>query len=156
MSVGRAMPPPMAMAPSPAAPPAAGAPPPRKADSFFEKLARGVSDLFAAAPEEDLERGEGSNVTLLRGIIRINNEKRLAISFTLKNGIDWQLPDKAKIQLEGQELEVEVEREHSTQSGRLGYGAELRLVLKLTNGALPSKPIAIVLTEQGIAIELVA
>lgn len=150
--------PPMAMAPSPAAPGG----PVRKRDSFVDRLTRGISSVFGGVPEAgagayaDEGRHEGSAATLLRGIVRINNEKRLAISFTLQSDVDWRLPEKVKVVLDGQEIEVEVERQHSTQDGQLAFGHEVRLVLRLSR-ALPGKPLAVhVPGKAALVVELVA
>ena len=153
--------PPMAMAPAPAAPPMPAGPA-RKSEGFVERLARGVTGFFGselpaagggAQAEETF--GGGSEPTRLRGIIRINNDKRLAISFTLPNDIDWYLPEKVKVVLDGAEIEVEVELKHSTGSGQLAGGSEVRLVLRLL-GALPGKPLAVHVPGQtALVVELV-
>lgn len=168
--------PPMAMAPSPAAPPAPMAPmaPPareapsapvgalRESEGWMGRIARGISGIFGGdepaagggATYAEATRGGGPEV--LRGSIRINNKTRLAISFNLPSDFDWHLPQKVKVVLDGQEIELEVELKHSTQSGQLTSGSEVRLVLKLS-GALPSKPVAIhVAGETAIIVELAA
>jgi Ca-activated chloride channel homolog len=167
---------PMAAAPVPAAPiafyarrrryveppPMASAPAPAALARLAQRLTRGISTLFgsrgpAAGGGGDAEAGRGSSTepTVIRGTLRINNGKWLAISFTVPRDFPWRLPENVKVTLEGLEIELEVDDKVSTASGHLERGREVRLVLKLS-GRLPRRPLAVhVPGEAAIILELV-
>jgi Ca-activated chloride channel family protein len=150
--------------PAPMAPPAPAAPasPTRRSEGLLDRLARGISGIFggdepaAGGGVTYSEAARGSQPERVRGIVRINNERRLAISFTSSSDFEWRLPEKVTVTLDGQEIEVEVELKLSTQSGQLTSGSEVRLVLRLS-GALPGKPVSIYISgDTALIVELVA
>lgn len=146
MMVGAAMPPPMAAAPAAPPPPAT-----REGGGFFSRILRGfgASESLPAAAEAPLS-------TQVRGTIRINNATRFAVSFSFREDFDWHLPARVTLELAGQKLELEVEQRHSTQSGSLASGQEVRLVMKLS-APLPGLPSFLHIPgSEPILVELVA
>jgi len=141
--------PPMAAAPSPAARgPGAVARPPREQDGIFQRVMRTV---FGQRKPIDA----GSFPFHARGIVRINNERRLSVSFTVADVLDWSLPERLTVELEdGQKLDLEVETSLSTKSARIEPNQEVRLVLRLAE-RLPARPRYVRLHPAGF-IELVA
>jgi Ca-activated chloride channel family protein len=122
---GRGLPPPP-MAGAPAAP---AAPPPKRAGAGFFKR------LFSSP----------GSPPLITGKILVNNQRRLAISFE-PGDVDWLLPERVTVELaDGSSLSLDVEAKHSTASGRLTAGLQVRLVCRL-DGALPAAPRTLTIT----------
>jgi len=147
--------PPMAAAPSPARGPAV-ARPPRDQGGIFGKVMRTV--FGQRTPTEALSE-DASDVTspplYARGVVRINNERRLSVSFTVADAFDWSLPKRLTVELEdGQKVELEIETSLSTRSAKIEPQQEVRIVMRLAE-RLPSRPRYIHLHPAGF-IELVA
>jgi len=88
-------------------------------------------------------------------VVRINNERRLSVSFTVADAFDWSLPKRLTVELEdGQKVELEIETSLSTRSAKIEPQQEVRIVMRLAE-RLPSRPRYIHLHPAGF-IELVA
>ena len=140
--------------PMPATPVARDNTPSRGEDSLFR---RAIRTLFGGA--EEGERGFSGSVEGLRerGVVRVNDARRLVVSFMLSGAYDWSPPTRVVLELvDGQKIEVEVEVKSSTQAEPLTAGSRVRLVMNLER-ALPGALINIYLptTPEGV-IEIVA
>ncbi|MGC4093313.1 MAG: VIT domain-containing protein [Polyangiaceae bacterium] len=113
------------MAPVASTPAGAGADAPARSRGLLQR----VRGFFAGGGS--LEQAPPPSETL-RGLIRINNEKRFAIAIATSNELRWALPARVKLELaDGSSLVLEVEQKHSTQSGTIAAGLEIRLVCRL-------------------------
>ncbi|HYP98882.1 MAG TPA: VIT domain-containing protein [Polyangiaceae bacterium] len=140
--------------PMPAAPVARGGAPSGGEDGLFR---RAIRTLFGGA--EEGERGFSGSVEGLRerGVVRVNDARRLVVSFMLSGAYDWSPPARVVLELaDGQKIEVEVEVRSSTQAEPLTAGDRVRLVMNLER-ALPAALLNIYLptTPEGV-IEIVA
>ncbi len=162
VSAGRAPTPP------PGAPPAAGRPPqfvgappppvrgapsapeaPKRKGGLLEK----VREFFSPRDEEArtdlavLSEEDGDGALQVPGRIRLSNSKRLAVAFEFPHEVDWVLPARVQLVLaDGSVIEAEVEVPHTTATGRLEAGAQVRLVCKL-EAQLPQRLTHIVISE---------
>jgi hypothetical protein len=110
-------------------------------------------------PAAPAARGRASSLGGLRerGVVRVNDARRLVVSFMLSGAYDWSPPARVVLELaDGQKFEVEVEVKSSTQAEPLTAGSRVRLVMNLER-ALPAALINIYLptTPEGV-IEIVA
>jgi hypothetical protein len=123
---------------------------------------RGIKEFFVGSPtpaaaSEPLPEGAPPPSEKVTGSTRINNDKRLAIAFELKNASNWRLPERVTVELaDGSTLRLEVDQKHGTASGNIAAGVEIRLVCRL-DAKLPSAPVRLSIEyqdEPGWLVEL--
>jgi len=171
MRVGAALPPAPA-APAPA-PPAnrleeepgptrtrAGSTPAARGGRGLGDFFRGIKDAImgppaapppAAASSGTLREEFGTPPTeRVKGRIRLNSEKRLAVAIEAADRMDWQLPEVVRAELaDGTFIDLKVEKQHSTPSGIVQVGLEVRLVCSL-EAKLPADAVRIHIEYQDV------